>query len=232
MSRERQAKSMTTTIRHWLGTKKYALNQTIRALAYRTQTPFGKRVVNHFWEEQATVIHEQWGADDHDFAVLAAIFATHQPTSILDVGCGSGRLFHHYRQHGIHDIVGTDISATALAIANERHPTVPTLVATVEELDFPAHRFDLAICNRVLQHIPRQAIDGAIGKLCSISKRVYVNELTESDQLAEEFFMFRHDYPTLFARHGLHLQQRGHIAPAKRGAGNSQQQTYYLYGQP
>jgi hypothetical protein len=48
---------------------------------------------------------------------------------------------------------------------------------------------------------------------------VYVNELTASDQLNEEFFMFRHAYPALFAEHGLALAESGVIG----------RQTYYLY---
>lgn len=225
---------MATTVRHWLGTKKYQLGQQVRKLAYRTQTPLGRRAVNRFWEEQAAIIHELWGEEQHDFAVLSAIFATHQPKSILDVGCGSGRLFGHYLAHGITDIVGTDISETALAIANERYPQVPTATVKVEALAFPPQRFDLVICNRVLQHIPPNAIESAIGKLCTIGKVIYVNELTESDQLDEEFFMFRHDYTALFAARGLRLQGTGHIHPHQatdtvRNAGNSKQQTYYLF---
>lgn len=220
---------MATVLRHWLGTKKYQLGQRVRALAYRTPTPLGHRAVSRFWEEQATIIHEQWGEETHDFGTLSAIFADLQPQSVLDVGCGSGRLFGHYLAHGITDIVGLDISEKALAIAAQRYPAVPTMAIKVEELSFPPQRFDLAICNRVLQHIPRNAIAGAIGKLCAISKAVYVNELTASDQLNEEFFMFRHDYPALFAVHGMQLRQTGQIGTDKAGAGNSKAQTFYLY---
>ena len=220
---------MATFLRHWLGTKKYQFENTVRALAYRTQTPLGLQAVSSFWEEQAVIIHEQWGEETHDFAALAELFAEFGPSSILDVGCGSGRLFGHYIEHGINDIIGLDISEKALTIAHARYPSIPTLAIKVEELDFPVDRFDLAICNRVLQHIPRNAIAGAVSKLCSISKAVYVNELTESDQLNEEFFMFRHDYPTLFAEHHFQLIKTGLIGTDKSGVGNSHQQTFYYY---
>jgi SAM-dependent methyltransferase len=215
---------MATTMRHWLGTKKYQMGQAVRALAYRTPTPWGQRVVANFWEEQAIVIHQQWGEDTHDFAVLSALFQQYgshdAPLSILDVGCGSGRLFGLYQTNGINDIVGLDISEKALALANERYPTVPTIQGKVEDLDFPAERFSLAICNRVLQHIPPNLIAAATGKLATICRMVYVNELSDSDQLREEFFMFRHDYPTLFAEHGLQLIASGTLG----------KQTYSLYG--
>ena len=220
---------MATMLRQWLGTKKYQIGKTLQALTYQTPTKVGRHAVSSFWEEQADYIHKQWGDDRHDFAVLTSIFREYQPTSILDVGCGSGRLFGHYLNHGIHDIVGLDIAEKALEIANERYPTIPTLGIKVEELDFPADRFDLAICNRVLQHIPRVAISSVIEKLCAISKVLYVNELTESDQLSEEFFMFRHDYPSLFAGHKFHLAKTGLIENTKSDDGNGRQQTFYLY---
>lgn len=214
---------MANTLRHWLGTKKYEAGQRMRALAYRTHTPWGRRVVADFWEDQAAIIHAQWGEESHDFAVLNAIIAQSvqpQPApAILDVGCGSGRLFGLYRANGIADVVGLDIAEQALALANERYPDVPTQQGKVEDLDFPADRFTLAICNRVLQHIPPNAIQQAIGKLCTIAQMVYVNELTASDQLNEEFFMFRHAYPALFAQQGLRLAESGQIG----------QQTYYLF---
>ena len=216
-------RDMAIAMRHWLGAKKYQVGQTIRALAYRTPTPWGRSVVTSFWEEQATIIHQQWGEDTHDFALLATLFRKYAtpdvPLSILDVGCGSGRLFGLYQAQGVNDIVGLDISEKALALANQRYPGVQTIQGKVEDLDFPADRFSLAICNRVLQHIPPTMIAEAIGKLCRICRMVYVNELTDSDQLREEFFMFRHDYPAFFAEHGLYLAESGTIG----------KQTYYLY---
>lgn len=211
---------MTTTLRHWLGTKKYQLGQSLRGLAYRTATPWGQRVVSDFWEGQASAIDEQWGRDQHDFHVLGALFQHYHPQALLDVGCGSGRLFGLYAEHGITDLVGMDIAEKALSLAKERYPWAVTFQGKVEDLDFPAKRFDLAICNRVLQHIPPNAIAGALKKLCTICRLVYVNELAESDHLKEEFFMFRHHYPTLFANQGFRLLEKGQIG----------QQTFQLFG--
>ncbi len=211
---------MAATVRHWLGAKKYQMSETLRKIAYRTPTPWSKQVVAHFWEEQAEIIHNQWGHDQHDFAILCHIFTAYGVQRVIDVGCGSGRLFDLYQQQGVRDVIGVDISEKALQLANQRHPWVPTMQSKVEELQFAPDRFDLAICNRVLQHIPPSAISGAIAKLSTIARLVYVNELTQSDQLNEEFFMFRHDYGLHFGAAGLHLLESGQIG----------HQTYYLYG--
>ena len=207
-------------MRQQLGRAKFQVLQAIRSATYRISTPWSKRLVTQVWEEQARMIHEQWGEDTHDFGVLGNILTYNQVHAVLDVGCGSGRLFALYAHHGISDILGMDISKTALELAHERHPLVQTTQMRLEELDFPAKRFDLAICNRVLQHVPPHAIGEAVKRLTHICRLVYVNELAESDNLAEEFYMFRHDYPALFAQQGCTLLTQGTLG----------KQTYRLFG--
>lgn len=204
-----------------MGAKKYAMGQWLRGQAYRTKTDWGRRVVSGFWEAQAQPIHEQWGSTSHDFQLLRTLLQRYQPARLLEVGCGSGRLFGLYREQGIQEIVGMDLSAKALALAKVRHPWIKTFQGSVETLALPDDAFDLAICNRVLQHIPPWAIATAVTNLCRCCRQVYVNELTERDQVPEEFFMFRYPYPQLFAAQGFHLLT----------AGNLGQQRYQVFGQ-
>ena len=157
--------------------------------------------------------------------MLGRILTVYKPLAVLDVGCGSGRLFQLYNKHGITDIIGVDISSKALAVAKKHFPTVKTYNVRLENMDFPKNRFDLAICNRVLQHLPPHAVANVIDNLCSMSKKVYVNELAQNDSLSEEFFMFRHDYPSLFATCGMKILDEGTIMGSQTG-----KQTYQLYG--
>lgn len=211
---------MIRTLRRWSGRVKYRAGQALRVAAYRFPTPWSRHIITEVWDAQAEAIHQQWGHETHDFAVLKSILAAYEIRSVLDVGCGSGRLFGLYLEQGVHDIVGLDIAEQALALARQRYPQVQTLHGRIEDLQFPPHRFDLAVCNRVLQHVPPHAIAHAVAQLCAICRRIYVNELAASDQLPEEFFMFRHDYPSLFAVQERTLLQEGRIGP----------QTYQLYG--
>jgi 2-polyprenyl-3-methyl-5-hydroxy-6-metoxy-1,4-benzoquinol methylase len=208
------------SLRRWLGYAKWQLSQHYRQLIYGLPLPGSKRFIHGWWEEQALMIHEHWGSDEHDYAVISQLLVTYQPHAVLDVGCGSGRLFKLYQQHGVETILGIDISEQALAIARQRFPQIPTLHGPLEELKLPAERFDLAICNRVLQHIPPYAIRRVITILCTSAQRVYVNELTTSDHLAENFYMRHHDYPALFAEQNYQLLERGQLA----------EQTYQVYG--
>lgn len=207
-------------VRHWAGRQKYAIGQWLRGLAYRTETSWGRQVISDFWEAQAEPIHEQWGSTQHDFQILSTLLQRYQPTSLLDVGCGSGRLFGLYIEQGIQEIVGMDLSAQALALAKARYPWIKLFQGKVEELALPVNCFDLAICNRVLQHVPPHAIESAVAKLCTRCRLVYLNELTAHDRLREEFFMFRHAYPRLFAAQGFHLLETGEL----------DQQRYQVFG--
>jgi SAM-dependent methyltransferase len=211
---------MIRTLRRWSGQAKFQAGQALRVAAYRFPTPWSSHIINEVWEDQANAIHQQWGHETHDFATLQGILAAHRTRSILDVGCGSGRLFGLYLEQGIHDIVGLDIAEQALALARLRYPQIQTIHGRIEDLQFPPHRFDLAVCNRVLQHVPSHAIAHAVARLCAICRHIYVNELAESDQLPEEFFMFRHDYAGLFAAHDRASLQQGRIG----------RQTYQLFG--
>jgi ubiquinone/menaquinone biosynthesis C-methylase UbiE len=190
-----------------------------QTLIYGKLTPWSRRFVKNVWDSQADMIHQQWGNDEHDYEVLSRMLTTYHVQSVLDIGCGSGRLFKLYLQYGVRDIVGVDISERALALARERYPTIETINCRLENLVYPPNRFDLAICNRILQHIPPHAIAECVALLCTVAGLVYINELADSDSLAENFYMRRYNYPIFFARNGFRQIEQGLLG----------QQTYQLY---
>jgi SAM-dependent methyltransferase len=198
-------------IRRWIGAMRYRGREAALALWYRLPLAASRRFVRELWESQAEMIHATWGEDPHDFAVIGRLIETNRVTSVLDVGCGSGRLFGLYRSRGVATVVGVDISKRALAIARERYPTVRTVPVPIEELPIEAARFDLAVCNRVLQHVPPSNIRRVIQRLARTAPMVYVNELSASDGERESYYMVRHDYTTLFGREGCRLIEEGRI---------------------
>lgn len=210
---------MSFPLRHWLGYAKWRAGQLSQSLAYRWPLPGSQRFIRTLWEQQAALIHEQWGAEEHDYAILRTLLAQEQPQSLIDIGCGSGRLFKLYLQQQIPVSIGVDISAQALAIARQRFPQIPTHRERIEDLTFAANAFDLAICNRVLQHIPPHAIRPVVAKLCGMARSIYINELTTSDDLAENFYMVRHNYPALFGDHRFSVVAEGRLG----------EQTYQFY---
>lgn len=206
----------------WKGSLVSQLRAGVYALAYSRLLParWRRHLITQFWENMADTIHTQWGSGRNDYAALGKVLRRYRPASLLDAGCGSGRLFFLYKQCGIQRVVGTDISERALEIARAAFPTVDLRHGSLMALDFPDTCFDLCVCNRVLQHVPTTEIREVITRLARVSRLIYINELTDSDDLDQVFFMRRHDYGTLFGDLGLVCLESGLIG----------KQTYFVFG--
>lgn len=80
------------------------------------------------------------GTDMHGEARFVLAFA---PTSVLDAGCGTGRVGIELAAHGL-DVVGTDIDASMLATAAVRGPDVAWVEADLCALDL-GRTFDVVV---------------------------------------------------------------------------------------
>lgn len=179
-------------------------------LLYRGNTLFRKC----FWHISARTIDDTWGKGTSDFECLAAVITLVSASCILDIGCGSGRLFPLYHSLHVREVVAQDISVNALHIAESRHHyNNVTLTSTpINRLSYFPQYFDLAVSNRVLQHIPPNEIDKLIHNACKLERYVYINEASESDRPAADVaYMFEHDYQRLFHKCGYALVKEGRI---------------------
>lgn len=80
------------------------------------------------------------GTDVHGEATFVRAL---DPTSVLDAGCGTGRVGIELARHGI-EVVGVDVDASMLATARERGPQVTWVRADLTELDLGRH-FDVVV---------------------------------------------------------------------------------------
>lgn len=102
----------------------------------------------------------QWDAARSDFRgderryleTLLAGLPT--PSSVLDVGCGTGRPMAELAIRGGHRVTGIDQSAALLAIARRRFPSAIWVEALIEEYPFDG-RYDAVVCWDSLFHIER-----------------------------------------------------------------------------
>lgn len=65
------------------------------------------------------------------------------PASVLDAGCGSGRVAAELARRGI-EVVGVDMDASMLAAASRRHPELSWIGADLCTLDL-GRRFDVVL---------------------------------------------------------------------------------------
>ncbi|AUX47969.1 methyltransferase type 11 [Sorangium cellulosum] len=75
------------------------------------------------------------------------------PRSVLEVGCGEGRLAHHLATHAprAERFVATDVSLERAA--TDVDPLIQFREASVYALPFEDREFDLIVCCEVLEHL-------------------------------------------------------------------------------
>jgi len=88
-----------------------------------------------------------------DLSYYAGLIRALHPKNILELGCGSGRLFPTYIEEGIEKITGIDISDEMILKAKFKHPSLNLFQGDI--LDFSIEeKFDLVIIsNSLLKHI-------------------------------------------------------------------------------
>ncbi len=85
---------------------------------------------------------------------------------ILDIACGTGILFDHYRKRGA-AVTGIDISPEMVRIAREKYPDIPVYCGDVEAASFP-ESFDGAMIYNAFPHFPDP--EGLIAHVASLLK--------------------------------------------------------------
>lgn len=77
----------------------------------------------------------------HSIHGEADFIAAHEPSSVLDAGCGTGRVAIELARRGI-DVVGVDLDAAMLATAREKAPDLEWLEADLCRVSI-GRRFDV-----------------------------------------------------------------------------------------
>jgi SAM-dependent methyltransferase len=85
--------------------------------------------------------------------------------TILDVGCGDGRITHLLAERG-YEITGVDGSPTALARVR-----VPKKLCDIGAIDFEDDSFDLVLSTEVLEHLPDEVHAQALVEMQRLARR-------------------------------------------------------------
>ena len=120
-------------------------------------------------------------------------------------------------------------SKMEVLLCKEKHPEFKCnyILSDIKNLKFEDDTFDLALSTRVMAAILAENIDEVIKKITSISKYVYINEMSDTDYLGASLYWFKHDYDTLFEKYNFKVEATGMIVV---GQGDKQQnQTWKLY---
>jgi SAM-dependent methyltransferase len=164
-----------------------------------------------YWEYRARDLDSQWGDAQGDFYVIEKAITQTHAKSVLDVGCGSGRMFPCFERAGVDRILGQDVSTRALRIARDRYRALGVsleLTSTpLARLGYRFGTFDLGVSNRTLSCVKPREIEQSLVALTRICHHLYINELTNEELRhfgtkagGRNGYVYVHDYPRLLAR--------------------------------
>lgn len=110
------------------------------------------------------------GAESSAAVVAPLLIHLINPSSVLDVGCGTGAWLSAFHHHGVLDIVGVDGYASDAGVL-----TLAPSQFSHHDLSKPlrlGRSFDLAICLEVGEHLPSECAPILVESLCRHSSVV------------------------------------------------------------
>jgi SAM-dependent methyltransferase len=167
------------------------------------------------WDSLALELHNRYGYLSHDFSVLEQVIEKTKAHSVLEVGCGSGRLVPVYLAQNIPTIMLQDISERSLDLCRQRFFCQEHIryfygdVQIIPTTESP----DLIVANRVLQHIlDDKKFDGMMNYLRSMARYFYINEAgTEQAKSINSPYLKGRDYAMIFCGLGWRVADRGEL---------------------
>jgi SAM-dependent methyltransferase len=119
--------------------------------------------------------YEEWNEPriKQEYSAMAEeIIRFFNPSSALDVGCGSGNLMNELKVRGI-NIKGLEYSTVGIKICLERGLDVKKFNLEKDRLEDDS-TFDVVISTEVAEHLPESCADPYVDLLCKSSERVVV----------------------------------------------------------
>jgi SAM-dependent methyltransferase len=160
---------------------------------------------NDYFREQegqwARGLRAEWIADR---------LARYQPLSVLEVGCGYGKLLREIRHRLSVPLVGIDFSSTQLLEARrflEQQPDVKLILSRAEELPFPDRSFDLVVTSAVILHNPPAIAERIRGEIIRVARRFAAH----NEETGLSYNRYGYDTAGWYRARGMALAESGPI---------------------
>lgn len=98
-------------------------------------------------------------------------------TSVLDVGCGDGRITNRLVDH--YEVVGLDISQAAL-----QHVRAETVLGSVDDMPFDDRSFDLVLTTELLEHLPKGVYEMSLEEIKRVTRQWVLIGIPWKEQLS------------------------------------------------
>lgn len=103
-------------------------------------------------------------------------FIPEDTNSILDIGCGDGRIINRLTDN--YACMGIDISQEAL-----QHVKCKKTISSVDNIPLPDRSYDLIICCEVLEHLPFMVFEKAINELVRVSNKYILISVPNNESI-------------------------------------------------
>ena len=101
--------------------------------------------------------------------VVPILISLFSPSSVIDIGCGTGNFLHIFKEKGVQDIKGLDGNWVNRELLFKNIDQNEFEVADLEQLVDSKRKYDLAICLEVAEHLSGESADHFIKAICSYS---------------------------------------------------------------
>jgi 2-polyprenyl-3-methyl-5-hydroxy-6-metoxy-1,4-benzoquinol methylase len=120
------------------------------------------------WSQALASGREDFGDLECDTAFIEKTGLLERDHSILEFGCGIGKLCNWLFLNGYRNVTGIDISRAAVDFGKNRHPHLNLICTEAEAFDAPEASFDICLSFDFIEHLPD--VSSHLGKACSLLK--------------------------------------------------------------
>lgn len=171
--------------------------------------PDRENVVGNFYDKYGSKNPVERALMGAFLRAVTRFYARVAPVTVLEVGCGEGRLAQHLVTRGPRParFVACDVELSA--VASDLDPVIELRQASIYELPFEAGSFNLVVCCEVLEHLsdPERGLD----EVARVARRGVVVS-TPREPLWRAMNMMRGKYLRDFGNtpgHVQHFSRRG-----------------------
>jgi SAM-dependent methyltransferase len=143
-------------------------------------------------------------------AWIAERLARYEPTSILEIGCGYGKLLRELRRRLAIPLVGVDFSATQLAQAQRflaGQDRASLILSRGETLPFPDGSFDMVVTSAVILHNPPKIAQRLRGEVLRVARRFAAH----NEEMSLSYNRYGYDTALWYRSRGIALAEAGAI---------------------
>jgi SAM-dependent methyltransferase len=159
---------------------------------------------DYFREQEgqiARTLRAEWIADR---------LAAYQPASVLEIGCGYGKLLRALRQRLKVPLVGVDFSPTQLSHANQfldGLAQIEVVLGSGERLPFADRTFDMVVTSAVILHNPRQTAERIRHEVLRVARRFAAH----NEEISISYNRYGYDTAAWYRAKGISLCESGPI---------------------